>query len=130
MADGRTLREGTKDDTEKNRLDLLPFDVIEEVGTVYTLGARKYDDRNWEKGIKYMRVVGALLRHLFAWVLGEERDPKDGQRHITSVVWNAMTLCAYELRGMSKYDDRPISRVDSEVRSGGDGLVLDPRVGG
>lgn len=108
MADGRELKEGTKDDAEKLRLDLLPTDAIEEVGMVYTIGARKYADRNWEKGISYMRVVGALLRHLFAWLRGEERDPKDGQRHISAVAWNAIALMTYEIRGMKEFDDRPL----------------------
>lgn len=112
MAEGRELREGTKDDTEKNRLDLLPFDALEELGTLYTAGARKYADRNWEQGISYMRVVGALLRHLFKWVAGKVYDPENGQREITAVAWNAITLLSYELRGMNsgKFDDRPIRK--------------------
>lgn len=113
MADNRpTLDAGAKYDGEKNRLDLVPFDALESVGTVYTLGARKYADRNWEKGISYMRIVGALLRHLFAWIRGERLDPENGQRHIDSVVWNALALSSYELRGMNdgQYDDRPNSR--------------------
>lgn len=104
MAD---TQQGLKYDGEKNRLDLLPFDALEEVGTVYTLGAKKYADRNWEKGINYMRVVGALLRHLFAWIRGEERDPENGQRHLASVAWNALALLAFEIRGLKEFDDRP-----------------------
>lgn len=100
---------GVKYDGSKNRLDLLPFDALEEVGKVYTLGAAKYTDRNWEQGIAYMRVVGALLRHLFAWVRGEKNDPENGQPHLASVAWNALALLTYELRGMngSEFDNRP-----------------------
>ena len=112
MADGRTLKDGTKDDTEKNRLDLLPFDALEDIGLVYTIGARKYAERNWEKGISYMRVVGALLRHLFAWIKGTTFDKDNGQRHISAVAWNAIALVAYELRGMNggRFDDRPFGK--------------------
>jgi len=112
VADNRpTLEAGAKYDGEKNRLDLLPFDALVEVGTVYTLGARKYADRNWEKGISYMRICGALLRHLFAWLLGEQRDPENGQLHMASVAWNALALLSFELRGMNggEFDDRVIS---------------------
>ena len=110
MVDGRVLKDGTKDDKEKIRLDLLPFDAIEEIGRVYTIGARKYEDRNWEKGIKYMRIVGAILRHLIAWVRGDTFDPENGQRHSAAVAWNAIALVAYELRGMDAWDDRPIQQ--------------------
>lgn len=100
---------GAKFDGEKIRWDLVPDDAMEEVAKVYTLGARKYASRNWEKGIEYTRIVGALRRHLNAWVRGEQFDPENGQPHLASVVWNGLALLAYELRGMNggKYDDRP-----------------------
>jgi hypothetical protein len=100
---------GAKYDGEKIQWDLLPFDALEEVARVYTLGAKKYAPRNWEKGISYMRIVGALLRHLMARVMGETYDAENGQRHSASVVWNALTLLAYELRTMDggAFDDRP-----------------------
>jgi hypothetical protein len=111
MADARPdLKEvGAKYDGEKNRYDLVPFDALDEVVKVYTLGARKYADRNWEKGISYMRIVAALLRHLFAWVRGEQYDQDNGQPHLASVVWNGLALLAYEMRGMNngEFDDRP-----------------------
>ena len=102
---------GTKYDGEKIRWELFPFDALEEVAKVYTLGAVKYKDDNWALGIKYRRVVGALLRHLSAWLGGERYDRDNGQPHLASVVWNGLTLLAYELRGMNggEFDDRPIS---------------------
>ena len=100
--------EGIKYDNEKLRLDLLPFDALMEVAEVYSMGAKKYSDRNWEKGLSYMRIVGALLRHLFAWILGEERAADDKQRHLASVVWCGLALLTYELRGMKEFDDRVV----------------------
>ena len=107
MATDRSTVNGIKYDKEKLRLDLLPVDALEELARVYTMGAKKYGDRNWEQGLSYMRVVGALLRHLFAWIRGETYDKEDGQRHLASVVWNALALLTYEVRGMWKFDDRP-----------------------
>mgnify|MGYP001561776476 FL=1 len=105
---GVAAESGIKHDNEKLRLDLLPFDALMEVAEVYSMGAKKYSDRNWEKGLSYMRVVGALLRHLFAWILGEERATDDKQRHLASVVWCGLALLTYELREMKEFDDRPI----------------------
>lgn len=100
---------GAKYDGEKVQWDLVPDDAVEEVAKVYTLGAKKYASRNWEKGISYMRIVGALRRHLNAWIRGERYDPENGQPHLASVVWNGLALLAYELRGMNDgpFDDRP-----------------------
>ena len=38
----------------KLRYDLLPADALERLVGVYTIGAEKYDDRNWEKGFPWM----------------------------------------------------------------------------
>lgn len=104
--------QGAKWDGEKIRWDLLPFDALEETAKVYTIGAKKYDARNWELGIDYMRIVGALLRHTNAFVRGERYDPDNGQLHTSSIVWNALALCAYDVRGMNggKFDDRPLAQ--------------------
>lgn len=113
MSDGRTdlANAGAKYDGEKVRWELLPYDALEAVAQVFTLGAHKYADRNWEHGIAYSRIVGALHRHLAAWFQGERYDPENGQPHLASVAWNALALLAYELRGMNggSFDDRPIS---------------------
>ena len=97
-----------KDDRadHKNRLDLLPFDALEAVGEVYTFGAGKYDDRNWEKGLTWGRVLGAIMRHLFAWARGEDYDQESGLLHTTHATWGCLTLVAYQLRKVGE-DDRP-----------------------
>jgi hypothetical protein len=107
MAEGRELKDGTKNDEEKNRLELMPFDALFELGKVYSMGARKYDSRNWEKGIKYSRIFGAMMRHAFAWWCREDNDKESGLSHMVHATWNAITLVAYIIRGMTDYDDRP-----------------------
>lgn len=88
--------EGRKDDADKLRLDLLPVRPMFAVGHVYTMGAKKYSDRNWELGLKWSRVFGAMLRHSWKWWSGEKFDPEDGQHHLASVVWCALALMEYE----------------------------------
>lgn len=99
------LKEGTKYDQDKLRYDLIPVRPLEKVAWVYTIGAKKYEDRNWEKGIKYGRIFGAMMRHGWAWWRGEKNDPTDGQHHLASVVWCAMALMEYE-DTKPEYDDR------------------------
>lgn len=98
--------EGRKDDAEKNRVDLLPFDALEEVAKVLTFGARKYADRNWERGMDWMRVFGGVMRHMWAWVRGEDRDPESGLLHLAHATCDTLFLLAYALRTVG-IDNRP-----------------------
>ena len=97
--------QGRKDDDGKLRFDLIPVRPLEEVAKVYTTGAGKYADRNWEKGFKWGRVFAALMRHAWAFWRGEARDPEDGQHHLSSVVWCALTLMEFE-QTHPELDDR------------------------
>lgn len=74
--------EGRKDDNGKPRTDLVPPSAIVSMARGFTYGANKYDDRNWEKGINYGRLYGALQRHLNAWWNGENRDPESRLSHL------------------------------------------------
>ena len=99
------MSEGRKDDEGKLRYDLIPPEALAGLAAVYTMGARKYDDRNWERGLAYGRVYAALMRHLEAWRQGENCDRDDGQHHLDSVMWCAMSLRTYEARNMGSMLD-------------------------
>jgi hypothetical protein len=99
---------GKKYDADKTCMDLLcPF-AIEELAKVLTFGQQKYSAWNWCKGIKTSRLVAAVLRHIFAYMRGEDRDPETGLHHIA----HAMCCCMFII-GMPHYvsgqDDRVIS---------------------
>jgi hypothetical protein len=100
------LSEGLKFDQEKNRVDLLPVDALEEIAKVLTHGAIKYGDRNWELGMKWSRPYGALLRHMFSWFKGEENDPETGLSHLAHAGCCVLFLLTYHLRKVGE-DDRP-----------------------
>ena len=87
---------GVKFDEGKNRLDLLPTEFLEGVGHTLSFGANKYDDENWRGGIKYHRVYGSLLRHLFSWRKGEVLDPESGMPHLWHVGCNLAFLITFE----------------------------------
>jgi len=97
--------EGRKSDQGKRRMDLIPPEAMEALADVLTMGAAKYDARNWEKGFAWGRSVAALLRHLFAWMRGENKDPESGLSHLAHVLCNAAFLVTFEVRGIGT-DDR------------------------
>ena len=103
------LTEGTKHDGDKIRTDLYP--VASFLGTcrVLTHGAKKYAARNWEKGILFGRVYGALLRHFFAWWNGEDVDPESGEHHLDHAGCCVAFLQHYAKNpgSYAKFDDRP-----------------------
>lgn len=97
--------EGRKDDAGKLRLDLIPPEATIALGKVLTMGAAKYDDRNWEKGFNWSRAMSALKRHLTAWEAGENTDPESGYSHMEHVLCNAAFLVTFEAREIGT-DDR------------------------
>ena len=102
--------DGKKHDTGKLRYELIPPDALAALAYVYTIGAEKYDDWNWRRGMSWSRVYGALMRHLIAYWQGETYDRDDGQEHMASVAWCAFTLMEYERLEVG-VDDRPCQLV-------------------
>jgi hypothetical protein len=73
---------GTKYDGEKPDLSLISSIWITGVARVLTFGKRKYDAHNWRKGIQRSRLIAAALRHIFAYLNGEDLDPETGELHL------------------------------------------------
>lgn len=95
---------GKRYDVGKLRYDLIPVDALKELALVYSKGAEKYADRNWEKGMSWSRVIGPLMRHLEAFRRGEIIDQETGCRHMAQVAWNALALVSYEMRHIGTND--------------------------
>lgn len=95
-----------KDDWIKLRYDLIPPEALEELAQVYTMGAHKYADRNWEKGLNYGRIFAAIMRHLWAFWRGETLDKESGIHHAAHAAWGCFALITYQKRGMWHLDDR------------------------
>jgi hypothetical protein len=95
-----------KFDNEKIRMDLLPVRALTGIAEVLTHGAKKYGDRNWENGLKWSRVFGATLRHLFAWWGGEDIDKESGLHHLKHVGCNILFLLEFIIT-RKDLDDRP-----------------------
>lgn len=64
-------------------LALVPSSALYYMGLAFKEGARKYGPYNWrEKAVESMTYVNATLRHLYAWIDGEEIDPESGKPHL------------------------------------------------
>lgn len=100
-------KQGMKFDDDKVRLELLPPEALWGTAKILTFGAKKYADRNWEKGINYSRVYGAMLRHMTAWWMGENEDPETGLSHLHHAACCVAFLQTYTERKMEDFDDRP-----------------------
>lgn len=94
------VREARKDDDGKARFDLLPWDALEAVAQILTYGAKKYGDRNWEKGMSRSRMFAATMRHLAAYAKGEKFDRESGHPHLAHAACCALMILAYYLRGV------------------------------
>lgn len=101
------MSEGVKFDQDKPRIELVPPDAISGIGHVMTYGAKKYGDRNWEKGIAPSRLLGAALRHLLAWSFGENQDPESGLPHLWHAGASVLMLIATVNRNLHP-DDRKV----------------------
>jgi hypothetical protein len=97
---------GVKYDNGKLRFDLIPPESLKAIAEVFTFGAKKYGDRNWEKGISANRHFGAVQRHLWQWWQGKELDEESGLSHLSHAICDlAMLLATVQRR--PDLDNRP-----------------------
>ena len=79
----------------KGRCDLLPAKALIRLSKHFEKGAKKYSERNWEKGIPISSFVDSALRHIFKYMEGECDED-----HLCAACWNV--ICA-----MQTEEDRP-----------------------
>lgn len=86
------------------RFSLIPREFLWSLATHYGLGARKYDDRNWERGYKWSLTQDALERHLNSFLLGERHDPETGTHHLVCAAWHIIAMYIFDVRGLGTND--------------------------
>jgi len=100
---------GLRYDAGKLRYDLIPPEVLGALAKVYTDGAEKYHDRNWEAGMSYSRCIRCIFSHLVKYLCGYRFDEefKDCE-HMAMVMWNAAAILTYDKRNMAaRFNDLP-----------------------
>ncbi|WP_443696427.1 dATP/dGTP diphosphohydrolase domain-containing protein [Pseudomonas sp.] len=73
---------GVKHDNGKAPMSLLDRKALEGIAEVLQFGAAKYAAHNWRGGFAHTRLTDAALRHIFAFLDGEDADPESGLSHI------------------------------------------------
>ncbi|MEM1953381.1 MAG: DUF5664 domain-containing protein [Candidatus Caldarchaeum sp.] len=89
----------------KGRFDLLPPLALRQLALQFEIGAKKYGERNWEKGMPLSWFIDSGLRHLFQFLSGEEDED-----HLRAAAWNIMV--ALETRERVKLGQLPEELID------------------
>lgn len=107
ITDSKTMQsQGIKHDADKPMVALVPASAVLEEAKVWTFGAKKYGAHNWRKGLTYLRILSALLRHTFAIVAGEDTDAESGLLHAAHIRCCAGMLIEFQLNKRTELDDR------------------------
>lgn len=70
-------------DEGKPPLAYLPWAGIDEVAMVQAYGHKKYKDyNNYRKGMEVGRNLSCAIRHIRAYMEGEDMDPESGRNHL------------------------------------------------
>lgn len=97
---------GVRDTEGKPPLGLIPGQWLMGLGRVLGYGAAKYGAFNWRKGIPVSKHTHAALRHIAAFVDGEDLDQESGEPHLmhaaVDLLMAAWTLHFYG----DRFDDR------------------------
>jgi len=96
---GKRFNEG------KPRVDLLVPEAMLEEAKVWEYGAKKYGDRNWQRGMAWTIVLASLFRHLLKIMMGQDYDEETGLLHLAHIKANTSMLIWYFYH-YKKGDDR------------------------
>lgn len=83
---------GTRFDKGKGRVSLLPGLAIWEVVEVGEMGAKKYGNYNYKKGMPVTKYIDAAYRHIFKkWLWGGvDYDDESNLHHLAHGAWNIL----------------------------------------
>jgi len=76
----------------KTQWSMVDFKSMEDMVRVLEFGVNKYSRDNWKKGLKTTEIVDSMLRHIYAYLDGEDVDPESGINHTGHIMCNAMFL--------------------------------------
>ena len=87
---------GSKHDSGKPLMGVVPPNALLAVAKVLTFGAEKYGRDNWRQVANAeMRYLDAALRHINAYQRGELADPESGENHLAHAVCSLMFMLEF-----------------------------------
>jgi len=104
----------TKYDADKPAADLIPPRAILSVSEALGYGARKYSANNWIYSPRVRRYLGAALRHVFAYMKGEDLDPESGLPHLAHAAASVLFQLELDLLGRPGQEDDRITEQEDQ----------------
>lgn len=95
-------------DTGKPPLGMVPRSLLIAVAQVLEFGEKKYERWNWTKGSEFVRFANSALRHIYAWLEREDKDPESGLSHLHHAATNLAFLIEWMQTGAGKDDRKPL----------------------
>jgi len=103
-----TKEVGNKLDAGKPMLSLIPKEAMWGMANAFTYGAKKYSAHNFKQGIAYSRLADAALRHITAYMDGENIDEESGNCHLDHAL-ASLAMLKYMSVNKQSEDDRFLS---------------------
>ena len=89
----------------KGRCDLLPAVAILRLAKHFEMGAVKYGEHNWQKGIPIHSYIDSSVRHLMKYL-----DGQTDEDHLCAATWNLVAAMWTEEK-MPEMQDIPTRKV-------------------
>lgn len=88
-----------------------PSQALIEVSKHYEEGAKKYAERNWEKGIPTHCYVDSGVRHFLKWI-----DKWDDEPHDRAFLWNMLGLL-WTIKNKPELNDLPYVNNEDSLKA-------------
>lgn len=82
ISDKQAVKSGTKHDTGKPRVSLIPRAAMLGMARALSYGEKKYGTHNYRNGLSYSRLSDAVLRHFLDFLEGIDNDEESGLPHL------------------------------------------------
>lgn len=86
------MKKALRYNENKVEWSLVDWKSLEPMVKVLMYGSKKYAPDNWKKGQDLRSLSSCLMRHLVAFMDGEDIDPESGEHHLGHVMCNAMFM--------------------------------------
>ena len=84
----------------KGEWAFIPYEGMRRTSIWFEQGAKKYGDRNWEKGLSIKDCCNSIARHLWKFLWGDNTED-----HLAAIVQNAMMIMHFEAGAGYTYTD-------------------------
>lgn len=93
---GATAGKGLRYNKNKPEVHQVPTSLILAVAEVLKYGEKKYAKGNWKGGFEWTIPYDCLMRHMMAWLNGQENDEESGLSHLYHAAANIAMLIEFK----------------------------------